>query len=155
MGGGSWLFSIETPFTIKLSVPDLSPWVPSHFCLASPGFHLPTLVAVTLRIIGRWHSQLCGLECIIMLCLNYSLLWVIEKADTACLRAHCHLLENTCFVSPLLPPPGKEELRHGLLSWEAKIWVHRAMFSNPFQIGAWPFLKEMKRCCLAILIKNK
>lgn len=138
------------------------PWFvsssPSTFALCPPGFHLPTLVTVTLRlerITGKGHSQLCGLECIIMLSLNYSLLWVIEKADTACLRAHCHLLENTCFMSPLLPPPGNEELRHGLLSLEAKTWVHRAMFSSPFQIGAPQFLKEVKRCCIAILIKNK
>lgn len=54
--GGPWLFSIETPLTTKPSVPDLPPPAPrrasSHFCLVSPPcFHLPTLVAVTLKLV--------------------------------------------------------------------------------------------------------
>lgn len=83
-------------------------------------------------------KQLCGLECIIILCLNSHSLWLAQVAGRArcSLRAHCHLLESPqhtrpAVMAPPVSPVGKQSLGHGL-SLAPSIWMHRAIFTCPF-----------------------
>lgn len=83
--GSSWPEGIETPLT---AMPIVAVW-----CLQeSPPSSSPTSVSLPSPYpvysdfeTGKKHfevtlQQLCGPECIIMLCLNYNILWLMQEA---------------------------------------------------------------------------
>lgn len=78
--GGSWPGGIETPLT---GMPIVAVWC-LPFSPASVSLPSPSPVYSDFET-GKMHfevtlQQLCGLECIIMLCLNYNILWLTQKA---------------------------------------------------------------------------
>lgn len=101
--GSSWPGGIETPLTAKPSHCLASPRAPSH--VSPPSISLPSLFPVYSDFeAGKKHfevtlEQLCGPECIIMLCLNYNILQWMGKAGTARIQPQ-----------RALPSPGKPSI---------------------------------------------
>lgn len=140
----SWPRGIETR---PIATPSGAVWHLEGFPPTSPTLHLlPPLCPVYSDFEGgKKHfevtlKQLCGLECIIILCLNYNSLWLARVASRArcSLGAHCHLLESPqhtrpAVMAPAVSPVGKQSLGHGLSS-APNIWVHRAIFTCLFQL---------------------
>lgn len=85
--GSSQPGDIEMPL---IAMPSVTSWhreEPIHF--SPPSISLPPLYPVNNDFeTGKKHfevplEQPCGLECVIMLCLNYYILWLMRMAGTA------------------------------------------------------------------------